>query len=136
MKTFAFRLTPGQDLKLEILAFIRARELHAATLLTCVGSLTRASLRLADREDASLVEGPFEIVSLVGTASAAGGAHLHLAISDGDGRTLGGHLMEGSLIHTTAEIVIGELAEVEFRRAPDPATGYDELKVIPRKPAK
>lgn len=31
------------------------------------------------------------------------GAHLHISVSDGDGRTLGGHLAEGTFVHTTAQ---------------------------------
>jgi hypothetical protein len=35
-------------------------------------------------------------------------------------------------VNTTAELVIGELLDVEFRRPLDPATGYGELLVGPR----
>jgi hypothetical protein len=51
--------------------------------------------------------GKHEIVSLVGTL-ALDGDHLHIAVSDSTGRTIGGHLMEGSLVYTTAEIAVGE----------------------------
>jgi predicted DNA-binding protein with PD1-like motif len=36
-------------------------------------------------------------------------------------------------VHTTAELVIGELPDVEFHRPIDPATGYNELSVRPRR---
>ena len=41
----------------------------------------------------------------------------------------GGHLMDGSTVRTTAEIVLVELTELEFERADDPETGYKELRV-------
>jgi predicted DNA-binding protein with PD1-like motif len=37
---------------------------------------------------------------------------------------IGGHLCPGSLVRTTAELVIGLLKEWQFRRELDPATGY------------
>ncbi len=41
----------------------------------------------------------------------------------------GGHLAEGSLVYTTAEVVIVELVGARFRREIDPATSYKELVV-------
>ena len=128
MKTYAIRLTPAQDLRKELETFAKANQLRAGVVLTCVGSLTQAALRLADADSSSQFTGHFEIVSLVGTIS-PDGVHLHISISDEQGQTLGGHLMDGNFIYTTAEIVLGELEEVEFQRNIDPRTGYDELVV-------
>ena len=47
---------------------------------------------------------------------------------------IGGHLCAGSLVRTTAELVIGLLPEWQFRRAFDPATGYAELRINPQAP--
>lgn len=128
MNTYALRLKPGQDLRHELEVFANVRHLRAGLVLTCVGSLTQAALRLANAENTTIFTGHFEIVSLVGTFS-QNGAHLHLSISDTHGNTLGGHLMEGSLIYTTAEVVLGELPGLTFHRPLDPLTGYDELIV-------
>jgi hypothetical protein len=128
---FAFRLPPGADLKRELLAVAAARNWRAAAILTCVGSLSAYCLRFADRRDSVTRAGPFEIVSLVGTLSASA-AHLHIGLADADGATVGGHVLDGCVIRTTAELVVAELPAVAFHRAPDPATGYDELAVRPR----
>jgi uncharacterized protein len=128
MRTYALRLKPGQDLRRELETFVAARQLRAGLVLTCVGSLTQAGLRLANARETSFFTGHFEIVSLVGTFS-PDGVHLHLSISDTHGTTIGGHLMEGSLIYTTAEIILAELSDVAFHRPTDPQTGYDELEV-------
>lgn len=130
LRTFALRLRPGQDLKAELLRFAKARELRAGFVMTTVGSLRKVSLRFADQSEATTVEEKFEIVSLVGTL-AADGAHLHLSVSDKGGRTVGGHLTDGCIIYTTAEIVIGELTDLVFTRKPDAQTGYDELVIRP-----
>jgi len=79
-----------------------------------------------------LYQGHFEIVSLVGTLSAGGGAHLHLSVSDSTGRTLGGYLLDGCRVYTTAEIVLGTLPELQFARKTDATFGYQELVVKPK----
>lgn len=132
MTTLSFRLRPGQDLKTELDNIVKHRRIEAGLLLTGVGSLTDVSLRLANQEGATTYRGHFEIVSLVGTLS-TNGSHLHLAVSDSTGRTLGGHLMPGNKIYTTAEIVIGILPNVVYAREPDPTFGYRELVVKKRK---
>lgn len=128
MQAMAFRLHPGQDLVLGLEEFIRQHSLQAACVLTCVGSLQRAVLRLADLPAAARFTGPFEIVSLTGTLSMHG-SHCHLSISDSTGKTIGGHLMPGCIIYTTAEIVLGVLPGIRFTRPVDPETTYDELMV-------
>ncbi len=122
----AFRLKPGQDLKREIDAFAREHNIQAGYILTCVGSLRKATLRLANQPGPTVRTDKFEIVSLVGTLSPEG-SHLHIALSDSTGHTFGGHLMEGCEVYTTAEIVIGDAAHLRFRRLPDPETTYKEL---------
>lgn len=131
MKTFAIRLRPGQDLKAELIAFTKEKGLQAGIILTCVGSLTKTALRMAGQDRIQTWEEKMEILSLVGTLSAEG-AHLHLSIANAEGQAFGGHLVEGCLIYTTAEIAIGELEQYKFLRAVDPATGYKELEIADR----
>jgi predicted DNA-binding protein with PD1-like motif len=131
MKTYALRLRPHQDLRLELEAFAKANGLRAGFIMTCVGSLRHAALRLANRDETMHYDDKFEILSLVGTLS-SDGPHLHIALADGTGRTLGGHVQAGNLIFTTAEIVIGELDDLAFSRPIDPETTYDELVVSKR----
>jgi predicted DNA-binding protein with PD1-like motif len=128
--TYSLRLRPGDDLRQQLMAFVQAHDMQAGTMLTCVGSLTVATLRLANQEGATVYRGHFEIVSLVGTLS-VNGSHLHLAVSDSTGRTIGGHLLDGCRVYTTAEIVLGELPAVEYRREKDATFGYQELVVYP-----
>ncbi len=131
----AFRLPPGADLKRELAAFVGAAGLKAAFIATCVGSLARARLRMpsaaAAVAEVLTLEGPMEIVSLAGALSPEG-LHLHIALTQGDGGCVGGHLLDGCIVHTTAELVLGELTDLEFRRREDLETGYRELSVEPR----
>ncbi len=128
MKTHAFRLHRGQDLLLEIEAFATARGIEAATILSGVGCVSRARLRDAGGVDIRTLEEDLEIVSLTGTVSEAR-THLHVSFSRRDLSTLGGHLVPGCLVNTTAEIVLLELEGLAFGSAADEETGYDELVV-------
>lgn len=130
LEAHAMRLRPGQDLRVELERWAKEHGVTAACIVTAVGSLTRVSIRYANREQATVLEGHFEVTSLVGTLSEHG-SHLHISVADGDGRTYGGHLMEGSTVYTTMEIVVARLPGVEFARELDPTYGYEELVVRP-----
>lgn len=128
MNVKVLRLTPQQDLKAELDAFARQSSLEAACIVTCVGSLSRAVLRFAGQSQASIREDKFEIVSLTGTLSQHG-SHYHICLADSTGQTVGGHLLKGCLVYTTAEIVLGILPHLSFKREFDETTGYQELVV-------
>ena len=104
------------------------KNIEAGCVLSSVGSLTHATLRLANNSNYSEYDGYFEIVSLTSTVSIHG-SHLHISISDNDGRTIGGHLVSGCKIHTTAEMVIAAFDEVVYKREFAEDSGYEELVV-------
>ena len=129
MKTYTFRLKPGQDLFDSIEAFAVDKKIEAGCVLCAVGSLTHATLRLANRESYNEYEGHFEIVSMTGTV-AISGSHIHVSISDGDGMTIGGHLVSGCKIYTTAEIVLAAFEDIVYKRELlENDSGYEELVV-------
>jgi uncharacterized protein len=97
MNIHAVRLHPHQDLKAELDRWAQTQAVEAACILTCVGSLRQTTLRFADQPGGTPLSGKFEIVSLTGTLSRHG-SHYHLSISDGAGRTYGGHLLEEGVI--------------------------------------
>lgn len=133
MRLHAIRLERGQDLKQSVTGFVTEQGLSSAAVVSAVGSLTAACLRMAgaepDTQDVRSFDGHYEIVSLIGTIARDGSAHLHMAISDPEGRVVGGHVKEGCVIDTTAELVIASDDSLEFTRTPDGATGFDELAV-------
>jgi len=131
VKTFAFRLKPHEDVKRAIIDFAKQNKIKAGIILSAVGSLEQVTLRYANKPEGTKQTGPFEVVSLTGTFSDSA-AHIHMSISDGEGKTIGGHLLDENLVYTTMEIVIGELTDVEFIRELDKTYGYEELKVQPR----
>ena len=134
MDADVLRLAPGDDLRLALEARFRelmlTRGVNAACVVSAVGSLSAAVLRFAAQPQGTPIDGALEIVSLSGTLS-LDGPHLHAAIADAQGRMLGGHVLAGCTVRTTAEIVLGLLPGWEFRRAPDARTGYAELVATP-----
>ena len=89
-----------------------------------------ATISFAGKSDSSSSAGPLEITSLTGTFS-FDSSHFHIT-ADENGKASGGHLKEGSIVRTTAELVIGTHEWVKYLREKDPGTGYMELKVEKR----
>lgn len=131
MKIFALRLKPNQDLKQSLKTFAIKQDIKAGFPITAIGSLQQATIRFANQSENTVLQGKFEILSINGTLANTG-VHLHICIADQSGLTIGGHLSDGCIIYTTAEIVIGTSEEFVFERTVDEQTGYKELEIIPK----
>lgn len=121
-----FRLVHGQDLKTCLKNLTYKNGVKSGIIVCIVGSINNAVLRMSNG-DKKVFRGPFEIVSCEGTIS-QDGVHVHISVSDENGRVFGGHLLEGCKIYTTAEIGIIE-TKIMLKRIFDPETGYKELFV-------
>lgn len=124
MKELAFRLTKGDDLRSKIEEY--CADIDTAIVLSAVGCLYEVNIRLANAQTYLHTTKDYEIVSLVGTISKAK-AHLHISLSDDEGKCIGGHLVEGCRVNTTCEIVLGILQDYKSIREYDDNTGYDEI---------
>ena len=133
MRVLPLRLSPGADLRLALEAWMGQQEEQAGCVINGIGSLSLAHLRLAGQQESTTITGDLEIISLAGTHS-PDGAHLHIAIADNTGAVIGGHLGAGSLVRTTAELMVGLLVDWQFRRYLDEDTGYAELQISPQSP--
>jgi uncharacterized protein len=133
MKPHAFRLTIGQDIKKEIMKFAVEHKIKAGVMLSVVGCVSKAVIRMAgatpDHQQIKTYTGDYEVVSLVGTFSEKD-CHLHISMSDSEGKTIGGHMKGECIVKTTMEIVVGELIDTEFARKFDAKTLFEELEVI------
>ena len=128
MKLFAIRLKPNEDLKQSLKNFAMQQNMQAGFILSAIGSLKQATIRFANQDNSTVLSEKFEILSINGTLATTG-LHLHIAIADRQGKTIGGHLDNGCIIYTTAEIVIGATEEFRFQRTVDEETGYQELEI-------
>ena len=146
---------PSPDLRAALAVTSLAR--HLACVARSTGP--RTTLRPAGAGSARQLDGDYEIVSLTGTLSVRRpfacprtrfccasltclvvvprccvwaqdtGHHLHMSLSDKECRTYGGHVLEGCMIRTTAEIALGVVEGVAFNRPVDSRTGFKELSV-------
>jgi predicted DNA-binding protein with PD1-like motif len=128
MEVVPLRLQPGDDLRRALEAWMGEQDQQAGYLISGIGSLSVVQLRLAGAREATGIPGDLEILSLCGTLS-SDGAHLHIAVANSNGAVIGGHLCPGSIVRTTAELVIGLLPEWRFRREFDNTTGFAELRI-------
>ena len=128
MRALPVRLHPQQDLRAALQAILAEHPVGAAYVLQGIGSLNPARIRFAGISEPTELHGDFEILTLAGSLS-PDGVHLHISVSDAQGRVLGGHVAPGCIVRTTAEILVALLPDHAFSRAPDPASGWDELVV-------
>jgi predicted DNA-binding protein with PD1-like motif len=140
------RLTPGEDVLPALDRLLRAAGMSQAVVFSGVASLQHATVRniwafpgewpiTPDQRRLTTFPGPLEILALQGNvAPAPDGSlvfHVHAEFSVGTpaGMTYGGHLMDDTIVGTTAEIYLAELTGIEMRRTPDPVTKNLEIEL-------
>ncbi|XP_054257892.1 bifunctional protein GlmU-like isoform X4 [Macrosteles quadrilineatus] len=131
------RFLPGEELKTSLQQYVATQGLEAAFIITCVGSVSKATLRFSTQqsgpgsEKVVTYDENLEICSLVGTLS-HDGSHLHAVLGRADGSVVAGHVVGDMVVQTTAEVVIGDSTTEKYSRVLDPATSYNELVITKR----
>ncbi|RQP26887.1 PPC domain-containing DNA-binding protein [Piscinibacter terrae] len=128
MRALPLRLTPGQDLRLALQEALAADGAQAAFVVSGIGSLALAQLRMAGAQESLSLEEDLEILTLSGSVTPTA-THLHISVSRADGSVLGGHVGPGCTVRTTAEVLLAVLPGWRFTRERDEATGWDELVI-------
>jgi uncharacterized protein len=132
LETLALRLPPDVDLRQTLKSIAQAENITAGIILSGIGSLKTVVLRFAGQNTHITIEAKHEILTLAGTVSTEG-IHLHMSVANAQGEVIGGHVVDGCIIYTTAEITIGILPDLRFTRSPDPQTGFLELAIDPNR---
>jgi predicted DNA-binding protein with PD1-like motif len=120
------RLRRGDDLLRELKKLAAEENLELAVILSAVGCVTRARVRDAGGVTVRDIDQPCEIVSATGTVSHKR-CHVHVSFAKEDLSAVGGHLMEGCIINTTCELVLGVVDGWRCGVEQDEETGYDEI---------
>ncbi len=131
IKIHCVRLKNGEDIKKSIIDYSAEKSILAGVVLSSVGCVISGRIRLADGKTIKELPEKMEIISINGTLS-LNGIHLHISYADREGLVFGGHLVDGNIINTTCELVIGELSQYSFKRDFDENTGYREIQIIER----
>jgi len=104
-----------------------------AGVFTLIGALKQATVGCYRNGEYKRIElkGPLEIASCMGNIAIdeEGGivVHSHIVVSNEDGEAFGGHLMKGSFVGATAELVVIEVLGINLRRTLDQRTGLELL---------
>src|SRR3990172_156790 len=105
----------GSDLLKELEAFVKARGINLAWL-SGVGAVSRATIRYYDqpKQDWTDLEldQRLEVVGMLGNVSLLNGepiVHVHITLSDEQGRCIGGHLAHNTIVFNM-EILLTSLS--------------------------
>ena len=127
-RAFVGRLETGSDLVQEIERFCAEQGITAAQV-TVIGAVRRARYAYYEQGDQRYREldsaTHHELVGFVGNVSLRDGRpflHAHATFADGDGTTVGGHLLPGCEVFA-GEVMIRELGDVSLVRMHDEETG-------------
>jgi hypothetical protein len=133
--TYVIRLDPGEDIK-ESLASLCLRDGIGFGWFSGIGSVARAEVGFYSEAGRAYemrpVEGPREVVSLLGNVARVDGRpfiHAHVLLAGPDLAVVGGHLGE-AVVGTSCEIVLTRVQDVIGRKK-DPATGFAGLDLKP-----
>lgn len=126
-RVYFSRLLENQDVVQTVAESAKGEGVKTGVFIL-IGSLKQAVLGFYKDETYKLdkVVGPLEVASCMGNISSdeKGGVvvHAHAVVSNEKGDTFGGHLMKGSLVGVTAELVMIEVAGTELQRVFDEKT--------------
>lgn len=147
IRIFMARLEPGADLKESLVKIAKEHEISCGFITTICGSLEQARLRLPSKEktdrivydrssgeiikntqvyDILEIEKILEINAAEGTIS-KNHIHIHLNLNDEQGKTIGGHLLEGCKVFTTIELAILIVDDISMDRKFDNKTKHKEV---------
>jgi predicted DNA-binding protein with PD1-like motif len=128
------RMAEGDDLLETIKKSAEDNGMKAATF-TLIGALKNVVLGCYKNGDYvyTRLEGPLEIASCLGNIAVDEkgdvAVHAHLVVSNEKAEAFGGHLMKGSHVEPTAELMFLEVAEPKLQRAFDEKTRLKLLKL-------
>ncbi len=139
-KTVAARLVYGTDLLEGIEQLCAENNIEYATIISCFGSFQRSGFVYLVPNEASVIgvgyndlvrkDGPIEFLQGTGVVCKREGVyetHFHGTMCDQKGNVFGGHFIKGENPVITVDLVIAEVAGMEFHRQFDPETGGNQF---------
>lgn len=133
-RVVVLRLKPGTDLIKGIQSACERYDIHNGVIISGIGSLGRVRFcdveALPEKKCGYGYGRTLELNETIELTGASGvicsdadnsiNLHIHLSMSDKNGKAYGGHLVEGTTVLMTADIVIGEIEGIAMRREYDP----------------
>jgi len=128
------RIFEDEDLAEAVKKRIEESDVKAGVFIL-IGSLKKAVLGYYKEGEYKPIEldGPLEIASCMGNIAVNEKdeiiVHPHIVVSNAKSEAFGGHLMKGSVVGATAELVIVEAVGVKLQRVFDEKTKLNLLKL-------
>jgi len=133
-KAIMIRVVPGSDVIEGIEEACRKLGIKAGAIISCIGSLQRASVMIAVPLNNKIgagyskpikLEGPLELLSGQGTIGQEEqgeiAVHMHGVVSDKEGHLQGGHLVRGeNPVLITCEVMVARIGGIRIVRVYDP----------------
>jgi len=133
-RVFIFRMNPGADLLDDMARFLAEKNIRFGTA-SIIGALDKAILGAYSFEECVYkkytYEREMEILHCTGNISMLDGApfaHLHMVVSDIEGKAFGGHVFSGCKVKV-AECIVTEFAGEPLIRQTDDTTGLKLWKI-------
>ncbi len=104
-------------------------------LISAVGDLSRGSFKCPLSQKPVILENKLEIITLSGYLTSKD-SHIHISVSDENCRVFGGHLLPGTIVLKTLDILLGVIPNLQHRSLDiinDIATSID-IYVLPNCP--
>lgn len=129
-RIITFRIKPHEDVMETMEAVCKKEGIQNGVIISAIGSLRGAQFMNPEPKpdhkagyaygDPIKLEGPIELVFASGLITHDGEGklmlHVHVTLSDVNGKGYGGHLIPGNKVLLTTEVVIGEFEGIEMLR--------------------
>lgn len=128
------RLKTGEDYLDSLIKIAKKHQIKAGFILNSIGMLKDVELGFfkgKGKYQTNKFKGPMEVTSVQGNFALMESqlkTHLHINLSDQDGKVFGGHLEKG-IVHVTAEILILRLDQTKMSRKIEEDTGLAGLNL-------
>lgn len=123
------RLKSGDNYIESLLEVAKKKKITSSFILNSIGMLKDVELAFFEGKGQykiNKLEGPLEVTSVQGnigtTKDGELKTHIHITLSDKDGKAFGGHLQRGT-VWVTAEILLLKLGKIELKRELEKDTG-------------
>ncbi len=134
MEHFFYNFSPGADV-FNSLNKLQKDFKSTSFLISAVGDLSRGSFKCPLSQKPVILENKLEIITLSGYLTSKD-SHIHISVSDENCRVFGGHLLPGTIVLKTLDILLGVIPNLQHSSLDsinDIATSID-IYVLPNCP--
>ena len=111
MEHYFFKLSSGADI-CNSLNELQINNDSTSFLLSAVGDLSKVSFKCPLNQKPIILEKKLEIITLSGYLK-SNESHIHISVSDDNCSVFGGHLLSGTLVHKSLDLLIGVIPNIK-----------------------